>query len=181
MPNYRRWRQPGGVYFFTVVTYERRPILVWPIFRAALRQAWEATRADRPFDTLAVTLLPDHLHCLWRLPDGDDEYSVRWRMIKTRVTQTVGAREVPVASSRERRNEGSVWQRRFWEHVIRDEADLKRHADYIHYNPVKHGHVARSADWPYSSFQRYVRLGEYDVDWGKAEPETLSGWPGPRE
>ena len=181
MPNYRRWRQPGGVYFFTLVSHQRCPILIEPTFRVALREAWEATRSERPFETPAVVLLPDHLHCLWRLPEGDDDYSTRWRMIKTRVTRALGGRAAPVGSSRERRREGSVWQRRFWEHVIRDETDLKRHTDYIHYNPVKHGHVERAGDWPYSTFQRYLRLGEYDVDWGRAEPETLAAWAGPRE
>jgi putative transposase len=182
MPDYRRWRQAAGTYFFTLVTDRRKSILTSPPFRRALHEAWAMTRLERPFETLAVVLLPDHLHCLWRLGD-DDDFSTRWRLIKARVTRAAAqsdAQPAP-ASSRRKRGEATIWQRRFWEHLIRDEADLKRHTDYIHWNPVKHGLVARARDWPYSTFGRYVLLGEYDLDWGQAEPESLRDWPAPPE
>lgn len=178
VPNYHRWRKPGGTYFFTVVTYNRRPILTMPRVRQALHNAWEQTRRELPFVTIAVVLLPDHLHCLWQLPEDDEDFSTRWRLIKARTTfsagDTLGLDRR--CSSRKNRSEGSLWQRRFWEHVVRDEADLKRHVDYIHFNPAKHGLAKRAGDWPYSSFQRFVAQGEYEQQWGEAEPDTLKGW-----
>ncbi len=179
MSRYRRWRQPGGTYFFTVVTHERRPILAGPEAIAWLREAMDNTRATRPFDLLAGVVLPDHIHCLWRLPNDDDDFPTRWRMIKTRFTRSMLARARQPArpgASRLRRGEHGVWQRRFWEHVIRDERDLKRHVDYIHYNPVRHGLVGKAADWPYSTFRKYVEMNEYPDDWGEAEPETIRDW-----
>ena len=181
MPHYRRWRQPGGWYFFTVVTFDRRPLFSRPDVRAALRAAWRRVQTHRPFETFAVVLLPDHLHCVWHLPEGDDDYPTRWRLIKTRTTRALGRVSAPAGSSRARRHEGTVWQRRYWEHVLRDETDLKRHVDYIHYNPVKHGLVRRAGDWPHSTFRKFVAAGEYDEDWGEAEPETLAGWSGAHE
>ena len=145
MPNYRRCYVPGGMVFFTVVTYRRRPILTLPPARRCLRAALEAVRAHRPFDIPALVLLPDHLHAIGALPRGDDAYSVRWRRIKERFTERYldgGGPEAPRSGSRRRRGERGVWRRRFWEHSIDDETDLERHVDYIHYNPVKHGLVA---------------------------------------
>lgn len=179
MSRYRRWREPGGTYFFTVVTFDRRPILTGVAARRCLREAFRQTRSKRPFEQLAVVLLPDHLHCLWRLPCGDKDFSTRWRLIKTYFTRSVlhaGFRLTSQGPSRQKRQEHTIWQRRFWEHWIRDERDLKRHVDYIHYNPVKHGHVRCAADWPYSTFAKYVALGEYPPDWGQAEPDTIKGW-----
>ena len=178
MPQYRRAWIEGGTYFFTVVTYNRRPILTTDDARPLLHSAWMDVRTRFPFSTLAVCLLPDHLHCLWSLPEGDANYPVRWKEIKRLFTKSylsqIGPGE-PRNASRLKRNEAAVWQRRFWEHTIRDQEDLLRHTDYIHYNPVKHGLVKRAADWPWSSFHRYVREGYYEVEWGEAEGESVVG------
>lgn len=179
---YRRWRKPGSLYFFTAVTYQRRPIFSDPAARKQLRQAILDTMAERPWDIPAIVLLPDHLHCLWQLPSGDEDYSTRWRLIKSRFTGRLlglGNREPRTTDSRQTRREHGVWQRRYWEHLIRDETDWKQHLDYIHYNPVRHGLAAAPKDWPYSTFMKYVRLGEYAADWGFTEPVTLVGWSPP--
>ena len=148
---YRRWRQPGGLIFFTLVTYDRREMLTSDLAGPLLRSALATTRHERFFEIVAMVLLPEHLHCVWKLPAGDDDYSTRWRLIKTRFTQSILAAglAVPAANASQRKHkEQTVWQRRFVEHLIRDEDDLKRHVDYIHFNPVKHGHVRTVADWP---------------------------------
>ena len=173
MPNYRRWYVPGGTYFFTVVTAGRRPFLTMPLARRVLHDAIEAIRSKHPFDVTAIVLLPDHLHAIWTLPDGDTAYSLRWSRIKAEFTRKfllAGGVEGGRSASRVRRRERGIWQRRFWEHVCRDEDDLKRFLDYLHWNPVKHGLVQRVKDWRWSSFQRYVDLGEYDLEWGTADP-----------
>ena len=159
MSRYRRVRIPGGTYFFTVVTARRRPWLGTAAGRAALAAALRAVRADQPFETDAIVLLPDHLHCVWTLPPGDTDYARRWRRIKQRTT--IILRESP---------NGPLWQRRYWEHLIRDEADLHRHLDYIHYNPVRHGLAKAPRDWGPTSFHRFVERGWYSVHW--AGPET---------
>ena len=193
MPNYRRACAKGGTFFFTVVSYRRRPILCDDQIRLALRRAVRAVQSERPFCVDAWVLLPDHLHCIWTLPSGDSAFSTRWAMIKRYVTKVTatrvshnpldgscqgrlihgpksrknGARSAPYDSpSRQRRNEGRVWQRRFWEHTIRDQEDLKMCVDYLHWNPVKHGHVSSVSNWPFSTFHRYVRQGLYPQDWG---------------
>jgi putative transposase len=166
MSNYRRARAPGAVYFFTLVTLGRKPILTEELSRAALRRAIQQVRTLWPFDIDGWVLLPDHMHCLWHLPEGDADFGKRWGMIKRRVTRDLGFRSEPASLSRRTRHEGTLWQRRFWEHQIRDEADYSRHLDYLHWNPVKHGHVQRVIDWPYSSFHRYVREGVLPMDWG---------------
>jgi putative transposase len=169
MARYRRWFVPGGTYFFTLVTFRRRPFLTDLIARAALRQALREVRTRHPFSIDAIVLLPDHLHTVWSLPPQDDRYSLRWRQIKSRFTQEYlerGGLELNTSRSRKRKGERGVLQRRFFEHTVRDEADLKRCVDYVHINPLKHGLVTRVADWPWSSFHRYVVLGEYTADWG---------------
>ena len=169
MSRYRRWFVPGGSYFFTLVTFRRRPLFKERIARAALRQALREVRSRHPISIDAIVLLPDHLHTVWSLPSGDDRYSLRWRQIKSRFTQEYlghGGVELKTSPSRQRKGERGVLQRRFFEHMVRDEADLKRCVDYVHINPLKHGLVARAADWPWSSFHRYVTLGEYSADWG---------------
>ncbi len=179
---YRRWRQAGGLFFFTVVTYRRRPILTTDAGRKALRDAIQGTIAERPWKMVAIVLLPDHLHCLWQLPAGDDDYSTRWRIVKSRFTRSLlesGYAEPRPGRSRQRRGEHAVWQRRGWEHLIRDDGDWKNHLDYIHYNAVKHGFVRAPRDWPYSTFAKYVRLGEYEIDWGSEEPRNLAEWNPP--
>jgi putative transposase len=130
----------------------------------------------RPFELTAMVLLPDHLHAIWTLPEGDVQYPLRWKLIKEKFTNqwlARGGREGVRSTSRKRSGERAVWQRRCWEHVCRDEDDLKRFLDYLHWNPVKHGYVKRVRDWKWSSFHRYVRLGEYDLAWGDIDP-----WPG---
>jgi putative transposase len=158
---------PGGVYYFTVVTFHRKPIFADPQARALLHAAWATTKRRFPFSTDAVCLLPDHIHCLWRLPEGDADFSMRWREIKRLFTQAYVKRIGPGGfrnPSRRRKGEAAVWQRRFWEHVIRDQEDYNRHMDYIHINPVKHGLVKRAADWPWPSFHRYATQKWMDAD-----------------
>ncbi len=161
MTDYRRMRLEGGCFFFTVVTYGRRRFLTEEHARECLRAAWDDTLRLHPFELVAVCLLPDHLHCIWSLPEGDEDYSMRWASIKGRFTRRYlqgGGREAIQSRSRQTKHERGVWQRRFWEHRIRDATDLQRHIDYIHYNPVKHGVVKQIADWPWSSFHRYIRI-----------------------
>jgi putative transposase len=113
--------------------------------------------------------MPDHLHCIWTLPTGDSDYSARWSLIKRSVARFSADVTLDPAlrnPSHRKRRESTIWQRRFWEHLIRDDVDFARHLDYIHYNPVKHGHVTRATDWPYSTIHRYVREGVYPIDWG---------------
>lgn len=170
--NYRRSRIAGGTFFFTVVTYQRRPLLTDYRSRVALRNAIRAVRARRPFEIDAIVLLPDHLHTVWTLPPGDDDYSTRWRQIKTLFTKqwlAVGGQEAAQSISRQVKGERGVWQRRLFEHTCRDERDFRRCVDYVHVNPLKHGLVDRVADWPWSSFHRYVRVGEYTKEWGSAD------------
>jgi putative transposase len=168
MSNYRRSHE-GSIYFFTVVTHRRRPILTTPLGRGILREAIRSVRAERPFSILAIVLLPDHLHTIWQLPSQDVDYSTRWRRIKSLFTRNWiagGGTSVDISSSRTSRQEKGVWQRRFYEHTCRDSEDLKRCLDYLHANPLKHGLVSRAVDWPWSSFHRYVRRGEYPATWG---------------
>ena len=232
---YRRVRTPGGTYFFTVVTHSRRPIFADEKARALLHTAMDEARKRRPFVIDCICLLPDHIHAIWTLPEGDSDYSTRWAQIKGRFSHdflaaeaganpawairppygpdarvnddtwkqsahptrigtsrvgdsptrsgssppnvgwAIGPRESP---SRARKREVPVWQRRFWEHPIRDEEDYRRHVEYIHFNPVKHGLVHRPIDWEWSSFRRYVREGLYDPTWGEQEPERISKMDG---
>jgi putative transposase len=148
MSNYRRTNVAGGTYFFTVNTLCRVPVLTKAPVRAALREAIRQTRLSHPFDIDAWVLLPDHLHCIWTLPAGDAEFSIRWSKIKRYVSQQCGESYGVnrVSASRIKRHESGLWQRRFWEHQIRDERDCARHVDYIHWNPVKHGLVGRTVD-----------------------------------
>ena len=148
MPNYVRVRVPGGTYFFTVNLLERRRrLLVEHV--DALRAAFTETRRVRPFVIIGMVVLPDHLHCLWRLPDGDADNAGRWAQIKAGFSRRLPPGERRSATRIAKRERG-IWQRRFWEHLTTDEDDLQQHLDYIHFNPVKHGHAARAVDWPYS-------------------------------
>ena len=170
MPNYRRARLQGGAYFFTLTSFERRPILTDDRCRIALREVIVDVKKSMPFESIAWVLLPDHLHTIWQLPEGDANFSARWSTIKRNVTQRCKHfTSQPHNQSRQSRREGTLWQRRFWEHLIRDELDLERHLDYIHYNPVKHGYVSQVFEWPYSTFHRYVSDGVYPQDWASAE------------
>ena len=163
MPDYRRWRVPGGTYFFTVNLLERRTdTLVRHV--DLLRDAVRATRRQRPFHIDAWVVLPDHMHCIWTLPPGDDDFSNRWKAIKIRFVLGIPPTERR-SRTRTTRGERGIWQRRFWEHVIRDDNDYARHVDYVHWNPMKHGLVQRLTDWPYSSFHRFVRQGILPAHW----------------
>jgi putative transposase len=163
MTNYRRSPISGGVFFFTVNLAERRLHLLTDHIDL-LRRAFRETQSRHPFTIEAIVVLPDHLHAIWSLPDGDADFATRWRLIKSSFSRGLSTGE-PVSISRKQKGERGIWQRRYWEHALRDEADLARHVDYIHYNPVKHGHVTRVRDWRHSSFHRMVRLGIYPEDW----------------
>ena len=173
MPNYKRNYVPGGTYFFTVVTHERRPFLTSELARTCLREAIEKEQKKRPFDLFAIVLLPDHLHAIWTLPPDDHDYSVRWAAIKENFTRQYlkkGGSEGGVSRSRKKHRERAVWQRRFWEHTCRDEDDLKRFLDYLHWNPCKHRLVESVKEYSWSTFQKFVKLGEYEENWGDADP-----------
>jgi len=162
MVQYRRNYVAGGTYFFTVTLDDRASsALVDHI--GALRSAFRAVRQERPFNIDAIVILPDHLHAIWTLPDNDADFPGRWKRIKGSFTRQLIAAGVPVA--RHDNGEYALWQRRFWEHTIRDDRDFERHVDYVHFNPVKHGLVSRVQDWPHSSFHRYVRQGSLPNDW----------------
>jgi len=164
---YRRVLIPGGTYFFTIVTHQRRPIFSTPGAVNLLRRAFLYTIQRMPFTIVASVILPDHMHFVWTLPPESSNYSTRWRLIKSHFTRHWCVQETASENtSRARKAEKDVWQRRFWEHLIRDELDLARHVEYIHYNPVKHGLVNSPGEWAYSSFSRYVRDGIYSLDWG---------------
>jgi putative transposase len=176
MPEYRRNKLKGGTFFFTVVTYNRKPIFTGGKERALLRYAWQDVQKRFPFETIAVCLLPDHLHSIWHLPENDMNFSVRWKEIKRLFTKAY-PEQIGVGGSRNdsriKHKEAAIWQRRFWEHTIRDEQDLNCHIDYIHYNPVNHGLVQSVREWPWSSFHRYVKAGWYEMDWGGMIDEPL--------
>jgi putative transposase len=170
MAKYRRKHNCGGYYFFTVVTFKRQPILTTELGRQCLRQVWKTVADRHPFETFAICLMPNHIHCIWKMPEGDHDFSTRWRLIKTgfsRLWVSLGGRQGIRNGSRIQKSELAIWQRRFWEHRIRDDDDLKRHLDYIHYNPMKHKFVEKAADWPWSSYWRYAQKGKYDIDTAK--------------
>jgi putative transposase len=169
---YRRAFLPGGSFFFTLVTEQRRPLLASPESVEVLRNAMRTVRNTRPFDVAAMAVLPDHLHCILTLPPGDHDFATRWRLIKTWFTKHAdpSLRTVP-DPSRAKRGEQTIWQHRYWEHALRDDEDFIRHVEYIHYNPVKHGLAKSPADWPYSSFGKFVKEGIYAPDWGASEPD----------
>ena len=164
---YRRCRIKGGTYFFTVVTYNRRKILCESENVNLLRSAFRSVMEKHPFHIDAIVILPDHMHCIWTLPPKDDYFSTRWRLIKSTFSRTCNQKYTgELSASRIRKKEVTVWQRRFWEHAIRDENDFARHVEYIHYNPVKHNLAVSPWQWPYSSFRSFVKKGLYDRDWG---------------
>ena len=168
MSDYRRYFVPGGTYFFTLVTERRAPLFASAAARRLLGSVMRRCLLRYPVRLIAIVLLPDHLHTLWTLPEGDDGYSLRWRWIKREFTRdrlALGGAEQVRSGARTAERRRGVWQRRFWEHTIRDETDLEAHFDYIHYNPVKHALVPRPRDWPWSTFHRWVRDGHYSIDW----------------
>jgi putative transposase len=164
MSNYRRATFCGGYYFFTVVSYKRRKILDGELARKHLRRAFEKVRSKRYFETIAICLLLEHLHCIWKLPEGDGDFSTRWSLIKRDFTMNYlreGGNDFTQSKSRLKRRHRGVWQKRFWEHQVRDERDLQNHIDYIHYNPVKHGLVKDISEWPWSTYHKYIKSGYY--------------------
>ena len=168
--NYRRTRAPGATYFFTVVTHGRRPFLCDDKNVSLLRESFRSIMEKHPFKIDAFVLLPDHLHSIWTLPEEDDDYSSRWRMIKSFFSRHCSLEHAgPLLTSRRNKRERAVWQRRFWEHAIRDDEDFAKHVDYIHYNPVKHGFVSSPLEWKHSSFHKFVRTGVLDVEWGASD------------
>jgi putative transposase len=164
MPNYRRAFIPGGCWFFTVNLLDRRQSLLVDHIQS-LRNAVVATRNRHAFAIDAFVVLPDHIHAVLSLPPGDADFSMRWRLIKTYFAKALPATERRSAV-RKARGERGIWQRRFWEHLIRDDADYARHVEYCYINPVKHELVSRVQDWPHSSFHRDVRRGIFPEDWG---------------
>jgi putative transposase len=170
MPNYRRAFVPGGCWFFSVNLLEpKRTLLIDHI--DTLRDAVAQTRRRYSFAIEAFVVLPDHLHAVWTLPPGDADFSTRWRLIKTRFAKALPKQE-RLSAARKARNERGIWQRRFWEHLIRDDADYARHVEYCYINPVKHGLVTRVCDWPHSSFHRDVRRGIFPQDWAGDMEQT---------
>ena len=172
MSSYRRAYIAGATYFFTVNLADRKARLLIEHV-GELRRAFADTREALRFDVNAIVILPDHLHCVWTLPPGDCDFSTRWRRIKAAFSHAIAPRESP-SRSRTRKGEREIWQRRFWEHCIRDAEDYAAHMNYTHYNPVKHGYVKRVADWPYSSFHKCVREGLYPADWGSYEEPSAA-------
>jgi putative transposase len=166
MSNYVRYRVPGGCYFFTVNLLERKKHLLTEHIEP-LRHAFRTVKQQHPFHIDAIVILPEHLHCILTLPEGDDDFSGRWRAIKK-----IFSKQLPITEHRSdvrlKRHERGIWQRRFWEHALRNDTDYIRHVDYIHYNPVKHGWVTRVTDWQYSSFHRFVEKGIYTPEWSTA-------------
>jgi putative transposase len=173
---YRRAKTPGTTYFFTVVTHNRSQILCHPENINLLRNAFQQVMQQHPFKIDAIVLLPEHLHCIWTLPEGDADFSTRWRLIKSWFSRQCHPQyHNKISASRQHKREKAVWQRRFWEHQIRDEQDFVRHVEYIHYNPVHHGLVNAPKDWEYSSFHRYMQDDIYDLKWGTSERIVFEG------
>ena len=173
MSFYRRSFIPGGTYFFTVTLADRRSqLLVEQIDR--LRAVYASVQQKYPFETVAICILPEHLHAIWTMPPDDADYSTRWNLIKGNFSRGLPAAATRTASKIRQREKG-IWQRRFWEHQIRDEDDFQHHADYVHFNPVKHGLVKRAAEWEYSSFHQWLARGMLSADWAGDASEGSFG------
>jgi len=172
MSRYKRLRQRGGCYFFTVVTYQRFPYFRNNANIERLRKAISHVKHRKPFHIDGIVILPDHIHCVWWLPDNDSDNSSRWAQIKRRFSMSLDESEKREFSRKVRR-ERAIWQPRFWEHLIVDDEDWRRHMDYIHYNPVKHGLVRKVSKWPYSSFSRCIQRGWYLQEWGDSVAEDV--------
>ncbi len=168
MTNYRRIYTPEASWFFTVNLLERdnNPLLIENI--NLLRSAFRKVKERHPFSIEAIVILPDHLHCIWTLPKNDTDYSTRWNLLKGAFSRSLAKGE-SLSKSRVKRRERGIWQRRFWEHMLRDENDFNRHLDYIHWNPVKHGYASNVVDWPHSSFHKYVKMDWYPENWGSQD------------
>jgi putative transposase len=172
MPKFKRAHIPGGTFFFTVVTYNRRPLFQHSLAQQLLGDAIRECQQNWPFEINAIVLLPDHLHAIWTLPEGDDRFSARWSLIKKGFTNRfrgVRGKEATITVAQQREGRAGYWQPRFWEHTLEDEKDFEKHFDYIHFNPVKHGYVKCPQDWGPSSFHRWVRQEVYDENWACGE------------
>ena len=160
---YRRSNINGATYFFTVNLADRKsPLLTENI--DALRTAFRKVQKTYPFEIVAMVVMPDHLHAIWQLPENEADFSLRWSLIKAAFSKTFSKTE-HVSASRKIKRERGIWQRRFWEHLIRDDNDLEKHVAYIHFNPVKHGYVSKAIDWPYSSIHKTIARGDVDQCW----------------
>jgi putative transposase len=175
---YRRIFQPGATYFFTLITFDRTPLFSDESNVTLWHRAVEKVRHSRSFIVEAEAILPDHLHMIWTLPDNDTAYDTRIRLTKTAFTKSLDPKLklAPTNASREGKGEKSVWQRRYWEHLIRDERDFQMHLDYIHFNPVKHGLVRSPSDWRHSTFSKWVAQGAYEPWWGSGEMPPIPDW-----
>ena len=166
MPQYRRAKTKGAAYFFTVNCLQRGQAGILTDNIDLLRNSFRKVKLDHPFTVDAIVILPDHLHCIWTMPENDADFSKRWSLIKGNFSRTLPMeKSEAISKSRKLRSERGIWQRRFWEHQIRDDFDYKNHMDYIHFNPVKHGYCERVGQWPFSSFHKLVRDGVYPPDW----------------
>ena len=178
MSNYRRSSMEGCTYFFTLVSYQRQNILCDALIKNSLHKAIKDTQKKHPFTIDAWVLLPNHLHCMWTLPAYDNDFSKRWSIIKRSLSLDCAERykkDFLMNASKKKHRESTIWQRRFWEHQIRDQNDFNRHVDYIHYNPVKHGLCTGPTDWQYSTIHRYIKEGVYPVDWAAQGVSFKSG------
>ncbi len=171
---YRRSDTSGGTFFFTVNLANRSSRLLTNHIHV-LRDAVRKIQQTHPFRIVAMVVLPDHLHAVWILPSGNSDYPLRWSLIKAGFSRSLEKTEY-INETRRRKRERGIWQRRYWEHQIHDDADLARHVDYIHINPVKHGHVGAPVDWPYSSIHRYIRRGILPADWAIHRRKSGSGF-----
>jgi putative transposase len=175
--NYRRLRIPGGTYFFTLVTFNRNHILTNPQYIDTLRESFKLAMRSYPFTIDAHVILPDHIHMIWTLPQGDDNYPLRWSIIKNSFSRHMNkSLKSCEPLNKGAKGEAGFWQRRYWEHVIRDDTDLSNHIDYIHFNPVKHGYVLNPEDWELSSFKKYCDKGYYVGNWSPSQKIQEAKW-----
>lgn len=174
MSDYRRTFLKGGTFFFTVVTYMRYPIFKEETAVSLLKNCFTSIMKKHPFKIDALVIMPDHLHTIWTLPDEESDFSTRWKQIKGTFSRYYsGNKSTDITESMISKNEKGIWQRRFWEHAIRNQEDFNKHCDYIHYNPVKHGLTNSPLEWKFSSFGKFVEKGFYDKDWGKLAGKDL--------
>ena len=171
MTEYRRAKTPGATYFFTVNCAKRKGNSTLTDNISTLRNAFRKVKNDHPFQINAIVILPEHLHCIWTLPQNDSDFGIRWGLIKSAFSHAIPKTEHR-SESRRKRGERGIWQRRYWEHLIRGEEDYARHVDYIHWNPVKHGWAKQVKDWPYSSFHAHVAQGIYPLEWTREIDES---------
>ena len=169
---YRRANIAGATYFFTVNLADRKSALLSEQIDV-LRNAMRKILLSHPFEILAMVVMPDHLHTIWELPQGDADFPLRWSLIKAAFSREIPKTEL-IHPSRKSKRERGIWQRRFWEHQIRDDQDLQQHVDYIHFNPVKHSYVLNASDWPYSSIHREIERGNVTEDWGFSDVDIVN-------